>query len=49
MDFIPRVWGNILYQRTAKIPRHPALVTHVMDHKVTGIRKAPDYVRRLKR
>jgi len=24
------------------------LATHVMDHKMTGIRKTPDYVRRLK-
>jgi hypothetical protein len=44
-----RVWGNILYQRTAKIPSHSVLATHVVDHKMTGINKAPDYVRKLKR
>jgi hypothetical protein len=42
-----RVWGNILYQRTAKIPSHPVLATHVMGHKMTGRRKAPDYARKL--
>jgi hypothetical protein len=31
-----------------KIPNHPVLAKFVMDHKMTGIRKAPDYVRSLK-
>jgi len=43
-----RVWGRILYQKTAKIPSLPVLATHVMDHYMSGIKNVPDYGRSLK-